>query len=79
LLKQRRDTMAERYVSCHEAIDQAEREAVYTLDSLKAAPALYVDQLAAEMDIAPHVARHILERFTTLALIEQATRDTERA
>ena len=85
LLQQRHDELADRYVVRSEAIAQGEREAVYVLDGLRAAPAAYAATLAEEMDIPPETARRILERFTAAVLIEigdltrQAIRDAERA
>jgi hypothetical protein len=85
LLKQRVDILREKYVDRAEAVTVGEREAIYVLDGLRAAPANYADTLAGELAIAPDVARRILERFIGLALVEigdlprQAMRDAERA
>lgn len=85
LLRQRLEMMREKYVDRAEAVAVGESEAVYVLDSLRAAPAGYAETLAEEMDISPEQARRILEHFIAAVLIEigdlprQAIRDAERA
>ena len=85
LLRQRLETMRERYVVRAEAIAVAEQEAVYVLDSPRASPPGYADTLAAELEVSREVALRILERFVKLMLVEigdlprQAIRDAERA
>jgi hypothetical protein len=85
LLKQRVDTLRERYVDRAEAVAVAEAEADYVLEGLRAAPAAYAPTLAEEMGIPDDTARRILDRFIGLTLVEigdlprQARRDAERA
>ena len=85
LLKQRLDTMHQKYVDRGEAIAVGRAEARYVLDSLKAAPAGYADKLADEMAMDPEVAHRILQHFVNAMLIEigdleqAAVRDAQRA
>ena len=85
LHRQRYDELKDRYVDRDAAVAQGESEAVYVLDGLRAAPAVYAATLAEEMGIAPEAALRILDRFIGLTLVEigdlprQAIRDAERA
>ena len=85
LVKQKVNTMRERYVDRAEAVAVGEREAVYAVEALRASPAAYAPTLAAEMGIPDETARRILDRFIGLTLVEigdltrQAIRDAERA
>jgi hypothetical protein len=85
LIKQRLDIARERYVDRSEAIAVGEFEAVYTLDSLRAAAGAHSAKLATQMGIPDETARRILDRFVGLMLVEigdlpgQARRDAERA
>jgi hypothetical protein len=84
LVRQKVDTMRERYVDRTEAVAVGEREAVYVIDALRGSPAAYAPTLAAEMGIPDETARRILDRFIGLTLVEigdlprQAIRDAER-
>jgi hypothetical protein len=75
----------DRYVDRAEAIEVGRSEAQYTLDSLRAAPAIYAASFAAELGIAPELASTILHEFIALALAEigdleaQAVRDAKRS
>ena len=85
IAKQRYETMRDRYVDWQEAIDVGQREAVYVIEALRAAPAAYAQTLAEEMQITSEAAAEIFDQFIRLTLVEigdllkQAVRDAERA
>jgi hypothetical protein len=85
LVKQKYETLRERYVDRAEAVAVGGQEASYVIQSLKDAPGAYAPTLAAEMGIPLEAAERILGRFINLVLVEigdlprAAKRDAERA
>jgi hypothetical protein len=70
LAKQRFDAESSRYVDRVEALKTGAYEAEYFLAALAAAPAVHVDRFAQRLDVAPDIARQILDHYIERVLTE---------